>query len=72
MMIGFGFLGMLLFWGGLVALLRGAPLALREATGTRLTDGQRQPTARQILDERLARGEISREQYEAIRTQLEG
>jgi putative membrane protein len=71
-MMGFGFLGMLLFWAVLlVFLVGGAILVFRQATGTRLPGGQRQPTARQVLDERFARGEISLEEYEAIRTQIE-
>ncbi|MBC8446704.1 MAG: SHOCT domain-containing protein [Chloroflexi bacterium] len=34
--------------------------------GDRLLVRQGQPAARQVLDERLARGEISREEYETI------
>ena len=72
MMMGFGFLGMLLFWGALLALLVGGTvLVLRQTTGVQLLGGQRQPTARQVLDERFARGEISREEYDAIRARLE-
>ena len=70
--MGFGFLGMLLFWGALLALVvGGATWVFRQTTGTRPPGGQRQPTARQVLDERFARGEISREEYDAIRTQIE-
>jgi uncharacterized membrane protein len=72
--MGFGldFLGMLLFWGVLVALVvGGAVLAFRQVTGARSWGGQHGPTARQVLDERLARGEISAEEYEAIRARLE-
>lgn len=73
MMMGFGFLGMFLFWGVLLVLLvGGGVLVLRNMTGIRLPGGQRQPTARQVLDERFARGEISREEYDAIRTRIEG
>ena len=67
MMIGFGFLGMFLLWGAMFALLvGGAALVLRQTAGARLPVRQRQPTARQVLDERLAQGEISREEYETI------
>ncbi len=70
--MGFGFLGMLLFWGALLALVvGGAALVFRQTTGTCPPGGQRRPTARQVLDERFARGEISREEYEAIRARLE-
>jgi putative membrane protein len=70
--MGFGFLGMLLLWGIPLALLvGGATWVFRQTAGSRQPGGQRQPTARQVLDERLARGEISREEYETIRTQIE-
>lgn len=70
MMMGFGFVGMLLFWGVLLALLVGGViLLLRQTPGARST-GEQRPTARQILDERLARWEISPEEYAAIRVRL--
>ena len=70
--MGFGFLAMLLFLGiPLVLLAGGAALVFRQMTGTRSSSGQRQPTARQVLDERFARGEITREEYEEIRAQIE-
>lgn len=74
MMMGFGFLGMLLIGGLFLALLvGGAGLLLRQTGGSSQgQSGLRQPTARQVLDERFARGEISREEHEAIRAQIEG
>jgi len=72
MMMGFGFLGMVLFWAVLLALLVGGTiLVLRQTVGTGSLRGQHRPTARDVLDERLARGEISREEYDAIRDQME-
>lgn len=72
MMMGFGFLGILLLGGLVLALLIGGVAAVpRQAGDTRWFGGQRQPTARQVLDERFARGEIGREEYEAIRAQIE-
>ena len=60
-MMGFGFLGMLLFWGALLSLIAGGvALVYRQATGIQASSKQGRPTARQILDERLASGEISR------------
>ena len=58
MMMGFGFLGLLLIGGLLLALLvGGAGLVLRETGGSnQRQSGQRQPTARRLLDERFARG----------------
>ncbi len=73
MMMGFGFL-VLLFLGGvlLVPLLGGAGLVSRQDGSALRFGGQRQPTARQVLDERFARGEIDREEYETIRARIEG
>jgi putative membrane protein len=72
MMMGFGFLGMLLLWGVLLAVLvAGGVLVFRQTGGWSTGTGQRQPTARQVLDERFARGEIGREEHEAIRAQIE-
>jgi putative membrane protein len=72
MMMGFGFVGMLLLWGALLALVvGGAVLVFRQTAGTRSPGGQRQLTAHQVLDERFARGEISREEYETIRAHIE-
>ena len=67
MMMGVGFGGMLLFWGALLALLAcGAVLLFGLATGARVPVQTAGPTARQILDERLALGEITREEYDLI------
>jgi uncharacterized membrane protein len=72
MMLLFGFLGLLLFGGILVALLVGGGLwARRQGGGIDLSGQRRESTARETLDKRLARGEISREEYEAIRDQIE-
>ena len=71
-MMGFGFLGMVLFWGLLLAVLvGGAVLVLRQTGGTGSPSGKSWSRAREILDERLARGEISREEYDALRVQME-
>jgi len=74
MMFGFGLLVLLFFGGLFVALLQGGSGLLSKAGDIDLSglSGQRQqPTARQVLDERLARGEISPEEYEAIRARIE-
>ena len=73
MMFGFGLLVLLL--GGLfVALLQGGS-GLLSKTGdvdlSGLSAQRQQPSARQVLDERLARGEISPEEYETIRARIE-
>lgn len=68
MMAGMGWLGMLamaLFWVGLIALiiwgLRG--LVVGQSTS-------RGPSALEILQQRFARGEISREEFEQARQVL--
>jgi putative membrane protein len=72
MMMGFGFLWLLVLGGAFVAvLLGGAGLLSRKGSNSQWLGGQRQPTARQILDERFARGEIGTEEYETVRAQLE-
>jgi uncharacterized membrane protein len=65
-MMGLLLLGLLTLVGGLLALLgAGATRFSRQATA-------RTPrTARQVLDERLARGEIDRQEYDRIRGRIE-
>ncbi|OGO18691.1 MAG: hypothetical protein A2Z14_19145 [Chloroflexi bacterium RBG_16_48_8] len=73
-MMGFGLIGlllMLLFWGGLVI---GAALLIRAL----FPGGKPFPTlprenlsARQTLDQRYAQGEITREEFEVIRQDIE-
>jgi uncharacterized membrane protein len=71
-MMGFGFGGMFLSWGALLALLAGgAVLVFRLLTGTHVPVHSAQPTARQVLGERLARGEITREEYDLILARIE-
>jgi putative membrane protein len=71
---GFGLLGLLLmvlFWGGLIllavllvrALFRGNRGSFTAASG-------HTETPREILDQRYARGEITREQYELMKKDL--
>jgi putative membrane protein len=74
-------------WGGMVmmvlitllilALLIGLIVAIvllvrnAQQTGTAVTGGQRPGNALELLKERYARGEISREEYQNIRRDLE-
>lgn len=67
-MMGFGFLGMLLFWGIFLALVAGGAAWL--VRQSRASGEVPEKTARQILDERLARGEITPEEYETLRAKL--
>ena len=68
-MMGFGLLVMLLFWGLFLALIVGGVTFLLQRKGD--SGSARDTTALRILDERLARGEIGREEYEEIRAALE-
>lgn len=68
-MMGFGLIWMLLFWGGLI-LLAIWLIAVLFPTSPQPPSGSApdpQVRARDILDQRYARGELSREQYEEMR-----
>jgi putative membrane protein len=71
MMPGFGFLVLLLLGGVALALALGGAGWLRRTRAFRPSNEQRQPTPRELLDERFARGEIDQDEYEAIRARLE-
>jgi putative membrane protein len=65
--MGFGLLFMLVFWGALIALVVGLVRALFPPAGQRPTPPTgRDLSAREILDRRFARGEISREEYDLM------
>lgn len=67
--MGFGFIFMLLFWGlvilGIAALIRW--LMMQSSPGR----GSRDKTPLEIVQERYARGEIDREEYEQKKRDLE-
>jgi putative membrane protein len=72
MMMGFGFLWLFVLGGALVVVfLGGLGLLAGKNPNSQWLGGRRQPTTRQILDERFARGEISADEYETVRAQLE-
>ncbi|RLC65492.1 MAG: SHOCT domain-containing protein [Chloroflexi bacterium] len=73
MLLAAGVLTWLLLVGGILValLLGGAGLLSRKGSISQWLGSQRQPTARQVLDERFARGEIGAEEYRAIREQIE-
>ena len=54
-----------------IAVLGGLGLVSRKGAGAQTAGGPRQPTARQVLDGRFARGEIGSDEYDAVRAQLE-
>ena len=72
MMMGFGLLVLFLLGGGLIAvLLAGAGLASRKGAVAQWLGGTRQSTPREVLDARYARGEISLQEYETMRGQID-
>jgi uncharacterized membrane protein len=71
MMMGFGLIGLLLLGGVVIALLIGGASLLRQFSGPGPSGKESERTARRLLDERLARGEVTLEEYEAIRATLE-
>jgi putative membrane protein len=73
--MGFGILGLLLmvlFWGGLIALVIWLVRSIFPVSQqTANTYAVIEPNALEILGERYARGEITREQYEMIKQDLQ-
>ncbi|ANK82033.1 MAG: hypothetical protein TEF_15475 [Rhizobiales bacterium NRL2] len=68
----FGGIMMVLFWGGVIALIILLVRWLGSSHGQSFTGGNGQrSSARHILDERFARGEIDREEYEERRRALD-
>lgn len=70
MMGGFGFIWMLLFWGVLIALAVWLISQLFPSAPS--GSGQAGPSAREILKRRYASGELTEEQYQQMRQQIEG
>ena len=71
-MMGFGFVGMFLVWSALLALLiGGATLVSRQVVGAVTPVQGSRATARRILDERLAKGEITRQEYDSVLDRIE-
>ena len=71
--IGFGWIGLLLtllFWSGLILLGVWLVREVFKSTSGSHFQFRGDPTARQILDQRYARGEISQEEYEAMKHDL--
>lgn len=71
MMIAFSLVILVLLGGIVLAVVGGgSSLSQRSSHEATFRDDQR-TTPREILDKRLARGEIDRDEYEAIRARLE-
>lgn len=69
--MGFGIVGLLLiilFWGGLVVLAVWLVRGLFPHAGQPpVSPSGREPSAREILDRRYARGDIGREEYDLMK-----
>jgi uncharacterized membrane protein len=68
-MMGFGLIWMLVIWGGLILLAVWLIAVLFPTSPPPPPNNRPNPTigARDMLDQRCARGELSREQYEEMR-----
>lgn len=73
MMIGFGFIGlifMFVFWGALIALAIWLVKSIFPNKTHPPSSQSNDSSALEILDERYARGEITRDQYELIKQDI--
>lgn len=68
--MGFGLLFVVLFAVGLIALAVWLVGMLFPRTGRPVITREQAPNARQILDQRYARGEVSREEYELMKQDI--
>jgi len=69
--MGVGLLVMLLFWGVLIAgAVWLAKVVFVGRERPTVAPGAPEPNPREVLDQRYARGEITREEYELIRADL--
>ncbi|MBC8509410.1 MAG: SHOCT domain-containing protein [Anaerolineales bacterium] len=67
----FGGIMMLLFWGGLIALvIWGVRSVVLSNNTQRSASAAYSLTAREILDQRYARGDINRDEYAAMKGDL--
>ena len=69
MMGGWGILTMALFWIGLILLI---VWVVRSVVGANQSGGGGSATARDILDQRYARSEITRKEYEQMKKDIAG
>ncbi len=68
-----GFVGvflMLIFWGGLIVLAVGLTRGLFQQNRTSIDHTGPAESAKYILDQRYARGEITREQYDIMKQDI--
>ncbi|NQS91006.1 MAG: SHOCT domain-containing protein [Chloroflexi bacterium] len=68
-MMGFGLLGVVLLVGAAFVFMRNGS-GIQDIIGTRNNHSSVEENAQQILDQRYARGELTREQYQKIKKDL--
>jgi putative membrane protein len=66
-----GWLWMLLFWSGLIVLVIWLISRLFPTTKQQDSHSDTPPSAREVLDMRYARGELTQEQYQQMRQTLQ-
>ncbi len=66
-----GFLIMLVFWGGLVFLAVWLVKSVFSSRGSNMSNAPKEMNAQEILAQRYARGEITRDQYEMMKRDLQ-
>jgi len=73
MMMGFGFLIFLIFAGVIIAAATtiGKVLLSNDTSFSNIFQGSKNRSSREILEERFVRGEISREEFELMKTEIE-
>jgi uncharacterized membrane protein len=73
MMMGFGFVTFLIIAGVVIvaALGLGKVLLSSDTSISNLFSGSNRKTSREILEERFVRGEISREEFESMKSEIE-
>jgi len=73
MMMGFGFIAFLIFAGVVVvaALGLGKVLLSSDTSISNIFSGSRNRSSKEILEERFVRGEISREEFESMKKDIE-
>ena len=72
-MMGFGFIAFLIFAGVVVvaALGLGKVLLSSDTSISNIFSGSRNRSSKEILEERFVRGEISREEFESMKKDIE-
>jgi putative membrane protein len=71
MMMGFGGLGMILFWVVVIAGIVWLVMAMGGSNLQLPKPSENGQSAREVLDQRYARGEIDREEYEIMKKDLQ-